>query len=637
MMSSNCKPIYETKFTFNCLEWNRRNSAVICTVLFMGILFPWINAWGEDDPVSLPELNVTGRAESASGISDSLPGLSSTEAAAWIPGISLRQQGSGAQSDLRLRGSSFSETGYTIAGSTLRNPQTEHFNSELPIPAAVFQPLRIATGIDQAAWGSGHAVGSIVTDFAPIVSGGNAGFSAGEQGTHGTHFHWRQRIDCKDDCGPWGIGLFASRDYRGGLDHHANDIRTEQGGAQIQYLDSQTQADLVGAYQKKAFGAVGFYGSPATRLSSEEIRDILVLGSWKRFLDDDGEFLRVSGSWRHFHDLYTLDDLDPEFYRNTHTTRTTTTAMDGRWNLPLSLALTWRLYAEDERINSEGIYLHTPTDGLGRHNRQRYGFTLLPEWSEGRWQIRCGATIVDFSNSSPEILFLFGTVIDLNDRHSARLDYTESIRQPSFTELDYQSPTSLGNRGLENEKSSEWSAALTSRWFPGFTTTCSAFRRHSNHAVDWIRLTPGGRWLATDMADVDVDGARIEGIWNPGTSWRIETAYQYLHKETLTDYHASRYLLDYPEHDMELRLVWKLTRNWQFNLAQSFLRQKNNPARNGDRTGLLSQAGIIYTPSKPAGFRVGVTVDNLWNDSFEVFPGQESPSRFFSGHIAYMW
>ena len=90
------------------------------------------------------------------------------------PGLTLRQQGQGnPQTDLSIRGSSFSAAGVTIQGLSLRNAQTEHWHASVTTPESWLEPPRVVTGLDRFRLSTGHPAGSVALSLAPLLSDEN--------------------------------------------------------------------------------------------------------------------------------------------------------------------------------------------------------------------------------------------------------------------------------------------------------------------------------------------------------------------------------------------------------------------------------------------------------------------------------
>ncbi len=599
----------------------------------LGLLVLSIAALGADPEAvvwALPEVTVQGARQTAGGMDGA--------AAAWgRPGplpLFVAAQGAGAQADLSLRGSSFSECGYAVAGLALRNPQTEHFNADLPLPVELFGDLRALTGLDQARATTGHLAGSVAAEFAPLEPSTAVRLEAGEGGSYGGNL-WR--ADRWGTDSGWGSSAFAWHHRQAGLDYGHNRAEVSGGGLQLQYRAEDSAFDTVVAAQEKDFGARGFYGVSAERPAVESTDDVLLLSSWRLALSESGDYLRLTANVRRFHDDYLLDDRDSSYYRNRHTTITAALAADGRISGSETLALTWRAWAEDERIDSRGLFKGAETDGLGQHHRQRFGALLLPEWTLGALTLRAGGQVVAISDDSPVPLALAGLEYALGQRHRLYATATEQVRQPSFTELDYESPASLGNAGLENEKSLEYEAGLRTVWSPRWQSRAAVFRRQTRHTVDWVRQTAGGRWLATDLGRVNTDGVEAELSCQVAPQLTATLFGQWLAKHGDLDVYASRYVYNYPEQRGGLTAAWWPWSWCELRTQQVVLGYADNPARSSGRWGSDSSLALIFHPAFWPAAALGLEVANLWADDTQLIPGQRRASQQVMATLNARW
>lgn len=591
----------------------------------MGVL-----ACGAAEPavVVLPELAVQGEAVGTEGTG----GVGSR--VELPPMVLLLPQGSGAQADLSVRGSSFSETGYSLAGLSLRNPQTEHFNAELPLPPEVLGAPAVLTGMDQALGASGHLAGTVGLAFAPVERGTAAALWGGEAGAYGGRA-WRGQPLTPD--GSWRGAAFAGQQWLPGLDYGHNEAESVNGGLHLQQRRGEQAIDAVAAMQERDFGARGFYGASPARHASETTQDGLLLGSWRLGLRRLGDFVRVTGSARRFADDYMLDDRDADYYRNEHCTLTSSGGADGRLSVGDGAALNWRVWAEDERIDSQGVFRGARTPGLGDHDRQRLGGMLLPELVLGGLVLRGGGQVVVFSEDSPAPLFLGGLEYAVGSGHVGYGTVTQQVRQPSFTELDYESPTSLGNAGLENETSTELEAGLRSQWSPRWESRLAGFRRQTAHTVDWVRPAAGTRWLATDLGRVTTTGAEAEATFRAGRGLALSGLAQGLTKAGDLDGEASRYVYNYPEARLSVAATWSPWPWVEVSTRQTALVYARNPARRSDRWGTDSALEVRLRPPRWEAVTVAVAVTNLFDDGTEVYPGQKRSGQGVMARLSARW
>lgn len=579
----------------------------------------------------LPELTVLAPLPAADGAA----GLAADSGRPTPPlPVLVSAQGSGAQADLSLRGSSFSEAGYAVAGLSLRNPQTEHFNAELPLPAELFAGLRALTGLDQALETTGHLVGSVDAEFAPVEPGTVLSLEAGEGGGYGGRFDYAERWGAT---GAWGGNAFGWHQHHPGLDYGQNRADLSGGGLRLQYRAAAAVLDTVVAAQTKDFGARGFYGASPAWPSTERTDDALFLTSWRLGLSAPRDYVRITASTRQVQDEYILNERDSSFYRNQHRTTTSAAAVDGRVSGLDDLALAWRVWGEDERIDSHGVFKGAATAGLGTHDRQRLGAMLVPEWTLGPLTVRGGGQVVAFRADSPAPLALAGLEYALGERHRLYATCTQQVRQPSYTELDYESPASLGNAGLENEKSTEYETGVKTTWSPRWQTRAALFRRQTQHTVDWVRQSPTGRWLATDLGRVTTDGVEAEASCRLTERLSGNLFGQWLAKEGEADVYASRYVYNYTEQRGGLAASWRPWTWCEVRTQQVVLVYADNPARTTGRWGTDSSLAVSFHPACWPAATFGIEVANLYDDDTQLYPGQRRAHQQVMGTLTTRW
>ena len=559
-------------------------------------------------------------------------------ALAWlrqVAGLDLSNQGVGGQGDIQIRGSSFSGAGLSLAGLALRNPQTEHFHAEIPMPWQLFEEPTVLTGLEQAQRSTGHLVGTVDLALAPIASGGSLDLGFGARGHDWQEGLWQKVLASEGENGGLAMSLFGGRETAGGFDYSDNGLKRWSGGGQIQLQGAQGQTDLIVGTQFREFGARGYYGAPASLPSKETVRDTLVLGTWQS--NTDGSAIQqATVLYRQFGDLYLLDEDRPGLYRNRHRSDTMAAAAGGGVSITDPLAVNWRLEAEEERLDS-AYRGSLPSTGLGEHRRRRGGALLLPEFIWGRWTLAAGSRVLFFSDDRPAVLPAFGVSVSPAEGQVLSVSYARGVRLPSFTELAYDSPGSLGDAGLERQESAEWDVAWRGRWTHGGSWHLGAFTRREHNAVDWVKDTLSARWQAVNLRRLRIIGADARVEWPLTSALRVGGAYTHLHKRTRSDVFASRYVLDFPEHEVRLTAEWAVTERCSIVAAQTVHYHADNPVRTSDRTGANgSLSAHLRFPRHPA-LRVTAGVDNLWGDTFEVFPGQPSTARRGSLAISCVW
>lgn len=545
------------------------------------------------------------------------------------PGVLINSQGGpGIQSDLSIRGSSFSGAGLSLSGLALKNPQTEHFHAELPLPSVILTKPEILTGIRQTIGADGHLVGTVSLDFLPVFKEQRIDLGVGERGRDWQSLLYQLPLTADEGSGRVSLGVFAGREKAEGVDYRDNDLDRLSGGVHIQALTDKSQTDVVAARQWKEFGARGYYGVSPDLFAEEEMDDTLVLAR-SQWQSADGSYVRMSAVWRAIEDDYRLYWTLPGIYANHHLSTFSAVTADGKSAVLNGAVVSWRVGAEGERLDSSR---------LGNHRRKRGVLLLLPQWSFNGIRVDAGARGEVFTDESPAVLPQAGLDVEIAENSSVYCSYTESVRRPSFTELNYDSPGSLGRQGLKRQQARSFEAGW--RWESprSMDWQLALFHRRSKNTVDWIKeLSTSPRWVATDLGTVDTRGAELAVRYVPAGRFRIIAAYTWLDKVHDTELYASRYVLDYPRHLAQLSAVWRVNGSCEIVAAQALRRQTANPIRTSDRSATNGRLALHMTPGRLDGIKLTFLVDNIWNNHFEVFAGQPVAGRRFSAALTIGW
>ncbi len=505
------------------------------------------------------------------------------------------------QADLSIRGSAFSGAGLVLGGIPLRHPQTEHFHADLAVPAAFLTPPRVAAGTEQALTGAGHLAGSVLLDWRPVRSGGELALGLGEGGGLEASVRAARARAGR----PGGVGAFGRLASIPGIDYADNDLDVRSGGLHLQAGTGAWRADAAVLLATRTFGARGYYGVNPAWPAEEQVDDLLVLGTAVRAAAASTR--RVAAAWRTTHDAYRLW-IDPAApYVNRHRAETTTGTADGMETLGRAWQLGWLVQAGTEQIRG---------NRLGNHDRGRAAAQLVPARTWGAWTVAAGARQEVFSDAGGVLLPVVRADRRVGAGQTVFAGYSESARRPSYTELNYESPGSLGNSGLDTERAAE--AELGWRWGAAARPRGRAalFRRVSRHTVDWVKPAPASpRWEAADLGRVETWGLELEACLAHTRRWRVDAGYRWLEKEADPALYAARYVLDYPRHRAGWQLDWRPLDDWRLSWEQAFLWLTGTPAREeAGQAAWLSRVGLHWLPAAREGLHVSLVLENAWDE-----------------------
>jgi outer membrane receptor protein involved in Fe transport len=351
-----------------------------------------------------------------------------------------------------------------------------------------------------------------------------------------------------------------------------------------------------------------------------------VLGSLKLIVDER-QVSRLTALWKRVDDIYLLDRYNPSLYKNEHTTDFIALHGETRRTLSENWSVDLRSDGELEILESES---------LGDHTRARGSFAVLPNYHLGAFTFTAGGSLDVFTTDAPAWLPAAGVEWAMTDNQTLFVSYTESVRQPSYTEFNYNSPASLGNVGLKRQRTRTtelgWKGeADTFKWHT------AVFYENSKNVVDWIQNARNARWTAVNLEGLEAFGIAADGRVRITSSTEIGFDALALHKTCDTDFHASRYALDYPDATVGLTLRQHLAHDVFFHLRQGVSKFAGNPARQGDNWFWDTRADVQWHVPWMTGLTLEAGVSNVLDDTFQVYPGQAPAGRRFSASVAYQW
>ena len=558
--------------------------------------------------IELPELQVHPDKPEVS------PGAQSEKDFFRKVGLLLRKQG--AQADLGYRGSSFSGTGIAIAGMALRHPQTEHFHAELPFPFWIFAHHGMTSGAEDVLQGQGHAAATLHLGFPAIERSRlilNAG--VGEKNWHWSDAGAVKAVEGETAAG--GAAVFAGHERRDRIDYSDNNLERIYGGGWVQRRTESARSDLAVGISDKRFGARGYYGVNPEWGARERLEDrLLLMGHTEHMAQSTARFSALA---RETVDNYRLDFGTPDIYENHHRTR----IAGGMAALDTRLSSVWSLHmrgsAENEELNS---------NRLGVHERTRAAVLLAPVWNHGEiFSVTAGGEYSAFSSESSVLLPLFRTIFNICANTALFAGYSQRERQPSFTELNYESPGSLGNEGLDREKITTIDGGIQRILPRGVMTRLTVFQRTTRNTVDWIKQTVDEpRWLATDVGKVTTRGAELRGTGQWRDKVRLLFQYTLLDRDYDLNPHAARYVLDYPRHQLLTGMDWHICRTVTLSVVNT-LQVRDKIESRQERTGIDGTLRMEWSPVRTTGLRIALLCDNLWDDDFAEYVGQPAAGR----------
>ena len=475
--------------------------------------------------------------------------------------VFLEERGAGGgQTDLVLRGGSFEQTLVLLNGFRINDAQTSHHNLDLPVPLEAMDSIQVLEGAGSTLHGVDALSG--VVDFltaAPdhdsiFLRGGDGSFESNEETllAGATHGRWSGRVTAERN---FSTGFMTDRDYR-----------NEDSSAESWCAPRFGLLDLIFAVSDRSFGANQFYGP---------------YNSWERTKGWFGGVRQELGSqteaafaYRRHTDEFVLLRDDPAIYENNH--------IDGSWqgslrrteNLPAGTMLLMGLEADGDSIRSYNYSNGVTTFALGLHARNRgAGYVdvdLRP--AKKRWSLSAGAREEVFSGGgrggfSPEVAGSLRVASSLKLRATGGYGF----RIPTYTDLYYSDPSTLGNATLKAE--SAWTGDGGADWTPSAKVTLSAtgFYSQQHDTIDYVKSAtpnpylpagcPANIWCADNLNGLHFAGVEASFAWIPNQSQTVRVEWTALHgAQTALHGLESEYVFNYPVENIHASWSWEMGR-----------------------------------------------------------------------------
>ncbi len=558
----------------------------------------------------------------------------------------LEERGAGGgQADIVMRGGSFEQTLVLLNGFRINDAQTSHHNLDLPLPLDAIDSIQSLEGAGSTLHGVDALSG--VVDFltaAPdhdslFVRAGEGSFQSNEETLLGgaTRRPWSGRVAAERN---FSTGFTADPGYTAGCTsqqlyrdcQNDRDYRNMDASAESWSATRLGITDLLIASSDRSFGANQFYGP---------------YNSWERTKGWFASARQEIGSrtvgafgYRHHRDDFALFRNDPGAYENNH--------IDGSWQGSLRETLTVHkdsvllmgLEADGDSINSFNFSGGVRTFALGVHARNRgagyVDLDLRP--AKQRWSLSIGAREEIFSGGaravfSPELAGSLRVAKHLKLRASGGYGF----RIPTYTDLYYSDPSTLGNPNLMPE--SAWSSDGGADWVPSAKLTLSAtgFFSQQHDTIDYVQSKtvpnpylpagcPANIWCADNLNGFGFSGVETRLTWIPKKSQTVRIAWTGVHgAQSALHGLESEYVFNYP--------VQNIHASWSAALGHEFV--LTNAVQIAERYQQTVYPVWSATMTHDAGkLRPYLRLTNLSNSGYQEITGVNMPPRTIMGGVA---
>ena len=454
------------------------------------------------------------------------------------PSLNLQARaGEGVQADLAIRGTTFEQSLVLVNGLRVDDPETGHLNLDIPVPLDAIARVDVLHGSGSTFYGS-DAIGGAVN----LLTGApGAGLSVVARSGAGNYGSLEEHLRASYAAGAFAEQVTGSRDTSDGFiadrNYSSNALASES------WLKSKPgTTDVLLAASDRPYGANDFYGP---------------YNSWERtkgwlasIQQQLGARTAASFGYRRHSDLFVLLQGLPAIYENNHITTSYEGALRRADELGRNTTLAYGLEESGDSIHSFNFSGGIRSNALGVHARnQGAGYANLSLRALGRFSLSIGAREEILSGGDSVFSPSAAAAYTLSKTLRLRGSAGHGFRLPTYTDLYYSDPATLGNAALKPESS--WSTEGGLDWKPAngrLTLTAVGFRLNETNAIDYSKLLPltaGEQWQAVNVPTLDISGAEMSARVRISATQQLDLSYTAAHSGNLPANYLSEYAFNY--------------------------------------------------------------------------------------------
>ena len=532
---------------------------LLLSILIFNTFVTHLNAQESEDEIELdeveilssPRIEIESLQNSISVISMSKEEIQNSTATnisellQQIAGIDIRRRGvEGMQADLYIRGGSFDQTLLLIDGIKVEDPQTGHHTMNMTLPLEVIEKIEITKGSSGRIYGQNAFTGAInIITKKDIENNISLNLAGGSFNQKRGSLTVQRKLENSDIL--FNYNRKESEGYR-----YNTDFKNDEFFVKSNFKIKDQNISAIGAFNERKFGANGFYASPAAIDQYEETQASLI-GFSTTYKKND-LILKPKLYWKRNQDMYVYLRQDPSVYRNLHISNKVGAELNASTSNSLgNLGLGFDLSRVSLKSNNLGERKRTMLNMFVEQqvilNNDKIDFTpglAITYFSDV-------STKLNYQNNFFNNLFFYPGM-DLGYRLNNNLKLYTNIgftyRIPTYTDLFYSSPTTLGNENLKLEKALTKEIGLK-YLKDDFNFNFSLYQRDASDIIDYVRNNEAEPWQASNIREINTSGFELNVGYKfylgPFRMQTINIGYSNIDDELLeTDFAFSRYALN---------------------------------------------------------------------------------------------
>jgi len=422
-----------------------------------------------------------------------------------VAGIDIRRRGtSGMQADLYIRGGGFDQTLLLIDGIKVEDPQTGHHTMNMALPIEVIERIEIIKGAASRIYGQNAFTGAI-----NIITSKVAEDIVSIKLEAGSYEQQNASVTISKKIQDQSVLFHYSNNSSEGHKYNT-DYKNENYFLKNSFQIKGQLIDMISSFNERKFGANGFYASPEAIDQYEETQASLLGFSTK--IVKENLIIKPKLYWKRNQDMYVYLRHNPAVYRNLHISNKVGFEVNGSYKSELG-STGFGLDVSSVKLSS---------NNLGNRNRTMVNLFLEQQvkFADEKIDLTPGVAFSYFSDVSTNMNYQsnffrnffaypgldIGYQINDDIKLYSNIGYT--YRVPTYTDLYYTSPTTIGNDNLNPEKAltQEFGARFDK---DGLNINFVVFNRDASDVIDYVKNIESAPWEASNIREINTKGYEV--------------------------------------------------------------------------------------------------------------------------------
>jgi vitamin B12 transporter len=536
-----------------------------------------------------------------------------------VAGIDIRRRGvSGMQADLYIRGGGFDQTLLLIDGIKVEDAQTGHHTMNMALPIEVIERIEIIKGSASRIYGQNAFTGAInIITSKSIENIVSLNIESGSYEQKNASVTISRKYDDQS------ILLHYSNNSSDGHKYNT-DYKNENYFLKNSFEIKGLPIDMVSSFNERKFGANGFYASPEAIDQYEETQASLLGFSTK--IISNNFIIKPKLYWKRNQDMYVYLRDNPSVYRNLHISNKIGAELNGS-------------YESNNGITGFGVDISSvklSSNNLGERKRTMVNLFLEHQmkFAENKIDVTPGVAFSYFSDVSTNQnyqnnffrnFFMYpgidiGYVLNDDIKLYSNVGYT--YRVPTYTDLFYASPTTIGNENLKPEKAFTKEIGLDYTK-DNFNFIFTLYNRDASDVIDYVKNVESAPWEAFNIREINTKGYELGLTYNfyvaTSLNHSVKISYSNI-KDDLkqTDFNFSRYSLNSLKNHLTTSYSFEIKKNLKSSIVYKYAE------RNFGEDYSVMDFKVSYTLKK---YKLYITGNNLFDTIYSETNLVEMPGR----------